>query len=327
MKSQLPKEIGVLDGLRGFAACAVMIFHFVCSTVGYFKSEVVLHIFDYGRFGVHLFFVISGFILPWSMRRGGYTHAKFFKFFLKRICRLEPPYIVSIISILLLVWVKSRYMGYPPSDIGGAQIAAHFLYLVRFFEGFTWLNNVYWTLAVEFQYYLFIAVFFPLFVSGKRGLRYMLYALCLGGLWMTSDSFLPGNFPFFLMGIVLFLFQEEIIKGKEFIITTILCIAVIAYKLELGSLIFAPFGVAIIYFWPQAKPALLSSLGKMSYSIYLFHPILGSTVINVLSHRYKEDYQKVLVVSAGVIVTLLGSWIMYRLVERPSKRLASSIKY
>ena len=327
MKSQTLKEIGVLDSLRGFAACSVMIFHYVCTTTGYFTTPFVQTTFDYLRSGVQLFFVISGFILPWSMYRAGYTINNFFKFFLKRLSRLEPPYVVSLFAAIALLYLRNRLLGGATPEIEPVRVAEHFFYLIPFFEQYTWLNEVYWTLAVEFQYYIFIALLFPLFTSSQAYPRVLLYVICLIGPYMTSEDFLPFSLPFFLMGIVLFLRQEGLITMKEFISVFLACAIVSFLNHTAAAAIYSICGVLIIYFWPQKKPAIFSALGKMSYSIYLFHPIFGATLINVLSHRYREDYQKVLVVSAGVIVTLLGSWIMYRLVERPSKRLASSIKY
>lgn len=327
MKSTGLKEIGVLDSLRGFAACSVMVFHFVCTTVGYFPSPWIQKNFDYARSGVQLFFVISGFILPWAMYRGGYTLDKFFKFFLKRLSRLEPPYIVSVFTALALLWIRSRVMGESLPTIEGGRVAAHFFYLIPFFDDYAWLNRVYWTLAVEFQYYIFIALLFPLLVSGRWISRLGIYLLCLAGPWLSFEDFLPFSLPFFLMGISLFLYMEDKIGIKEFISVLTACIIAVLMTNTTAATIYSLAGVFIIYNWPAKKPKFLTSLGKMSYSIYLFHTLIGATVVNVLSHKYTEPYQKILVVFAGIAVSLISAAIMYYLVERPSKRLAASIKY
>ena len=327
MKSQTLKEIGVLDSLRGFAACSVMVFHYVCTTTGYFTSDLVQSTFDVFRSGVHLFFVISGFILPWSMLRGGYTITKFFKFFLKRLCRLEPPYIVSVLTAIVLLFLRSRMIDHATPNLDAGRVAAHFFYLVPFFEKSTWLNEVYWSLAVEFQYYIFIALLFPLLMSKNVLIRIGLYLLCMAGPWLTGEAFLPALLPFFLMGITLFLNQEGIISKKEFLVVLLCCAIVGGLKSTVAASVFSLAGVLIINNWPDFKPILFSKLGKMSYSIYLFHPLIGGSLVNILSHRYTEPYQKVLVIVAGVMATLLSSAIVYYFVERPSKRLASSIKY
>lgn len=327
MKSTGLKEIGVLDSLRGFAACSVMVFHFVCTTTGYFTTDFVQTFFGYFRSGVHMFFVISGFILPWSMHRGGYTLSTFFRFFIKRLTRLEPPYIVSVIAAVVLLFLRSKLMNGSAPEIDGGRVAAHFFYLIPFFEEYSWLNEVYWSLAVEFQYYIFIALIFPVLMSGNFLIRIIIYSFCLAGPWLSGEAFLPALLPFFLMGITLFLHQQGIIAITEFVIILIACASVGVLKSTGAAAVFSLAGVFIINTWPTRKPRLLSQLGKMSYSIYLFHPIIGATLINVLSHRYTESYQKPLVILAGVSVTLIGSAIMYYLVERPSKGLAASIKY
>ena len=74
-------EIPVLESLRAFAATSVCLYHFVCTTTDYVHNESVLNLFSLGEYGVHLFFVISGFIIPWSMYRAGYEIKHFFTFF------------------------------------------------------------------------------------------------------------------------------------------------------------------------------------------------------------------------------------------------------
>jgi peptidoglycan/LPS O-acetylase OafA/YrhL len=43
-----------------------------------------------------MFFVLSGFIIPYSMARASYTVADFPRFVLKRVTRIDPPYLVAI---------------------------------------------------------------------------------------------------------------------------------------------------------------------------------------------------------------------------------------
>ena len=59
-----------LDLLRGVAALAVCLFHFDYD--GALGIPSVSHVLSYGYLGVQMFFVISGFIIPYSMLRSGY---------------------------------------------------------------------------------------------------------------------------------------------------------------------------------------------------------------------------------------------------------------
>ena len=107
--------------------------------------------------------MISGFVIPWSLHRSGYQLHDFHRFVLKRLLRLEPPYLVALASVVAFAafyaWVKQR--PFPPEEHWWLQVALHLGYLTRFF-GFDWLNDLYWTLAVEFQFYLLIGLVFPL---------------------------------------------------------------------------------------------------------------------------------------------------------------------
>jgi peptidoglycan/LPS O-acetylase OafA/YrhL len=67
-------HIPVLDSLRGLAAISVCIYHFVVGPINFVKDENVLNVFSYGKYGVQLFFVISGFIIPWSLHNKKYEN-------------------------------------------------------------------------------------------------------------------------------------------------------------------------------------------------------------------------------------------------------------
>ncbi|MGZ3885532.1 MAG: acyltransferase family protein, partial [Bacteroidia bacterium] len=216
-------QVPVLDSLRAIAAWSVCLYHFVCSTIGLFAPGRLTDAFYYGQYGIHVFFVISGFVIPWSMYHSGYRIGSFFKFVAKRFTRIEPPYIASIILVLLIVFVKSR-MGYGTADAYGqsvtpARVFLHLGYLINFFPQYAWLNGVYWTLAIEFQYYLIMALMFLLFVHPDRLIRYLAYALCFAMSLLVPDV-LHAHFPFyaplFLFGIIVFLKMTSRIAAAEF---------------------------------------------------------------------------------------------------------------
>lgn len=75
------KNIPILNSLRFFAAFSVCMFHFVCKVTGFIKDEFTLSLFDNGKYGVQMFFVISGFIIPWSMYYSRYKKKIFLNFY------------------------------------------------------------------------------------------------------------------------------------------------------------------------------------------------------------------------------------------------------
>ena len=127
-----------VDALRALAALWVCLFHFTSAT----------GIGAYGYLGVTIFFVISGFIVPYSMMRGGYTIAAWPTFMLKRLARLEPPYLASI-GLILALGAFDMFRGFP-QEWTAAQIVGHLGY-ANAFLGLPWLNGPYWSLAVNFS--------------------------------------------------------------------------------------------------------------------------------------------------------------------------------
>ena len=99
-------RLRTLDALRSIAVLAVCSFHYTnaqfIERFGHFQASG-----KYGLLGVKIFFVISGFIIPFSMFRAGYQVRSFFQFMLKRIARLDPPYLASIAIVVLGFWLSS----------------------------------------------------------------------------------------------------------------------------------------------------------------------------------------------------------------------------
>jgi peptidoglycan/LPS O-acetylase OafA/YrhL len=57
------------------------------------------------------------------------------------------------------------------------------------------------------------------------------------------------------------------------------------------------------------------------------HAIIGAASVNLLSHYTHSLLSKLLVIVAGLMVTFLSSYLMYLIVERPSKKLSSKLSY
>ena len=119
-----------------------------------------LHDCDVGFYGVICFFVISGFALSHSLG-DDYVASSFGRFMARRLVRIEPTYFASIVVSSLIVIVLTRIAPHGiPWLPSGKQLLCHALYLVPFTNQ-EWINPAYWTLAVEFQFYLAIGLLYP----------------------------------------------------------------------------------------------------------------------------------------------------------------------
>lgn len=322
-------NIPVLESLRAFAATSVCLFHFVCTTTDYVHNETVLNIFSFGEYGVHLFFVISGFIIPWSMHRGGYQIKNFFSFLWKRLLRLEPPYLVSVVIASILLVMRLHFYGSTgKGELSLDRILLHIGYLIPFFDNHRmWINQVYWTLAIEFQYYITMALLFIPLIKGNIWTRIAIYAGCIIASLFKDHSFLPVWLPIFCVGILLFLDYVEKISKKEFFIAMGAMLIWIALRHPIGAILSVSFGFVMIYKFKNLSTTIGNFMGQFSYSFYLFHPVIGGTLINVLSHQYNTPFEKIMVFAIGFILTVFGSYIMYLLVEKWSRRLSKKIVY
>ncbi len=90
----------------------------------------------YGYLGVDIFFVISGFVIPWSLYRTRYAIRDYPRFLLKRNVRLYPPYLASIaISILATNFILVPLFKIPHMTVTGRDLLLHFRLPERSFQG------------------------------------------------------------------------------------------------------------------------------------------------------------------------------------------------
>lgn len=323
-------HIQVINSLRGLAALAVCVYHFVCTTTGYVTNNYVLDIFHFGNKGVHVFFIISGIVIPLSMIKANYKYSLFFKFILKRFTRIEPPYLGVVLLGIIYLIARNYVPSANPIDLTPSfrDVMLHLGYLVPFVEDAKWINPVFWTLSIEFQYYLFLAVSFPLVLSNKYYLRYLFYAISLYGpmLLVRDQSFYPFWSPYFSLGIFYILYRTQKINNLEYVIITLLAAVQIVNNQGYLDLGIGVGTLLIIHNFSTFKNKIGEFLGDISYSVYLLHSIVGSAFVNFMSHRYTEPYQKVIVILFGIGITIGASYIYWKLIEKPSQKLAKRIK-
>ena len=71
-------NIPVVASLRGIAASMVCLYHFTCGNTSFISNENMFkQVASVGWLGVEIFFVISGFVIPYSMAKNGYQLRNF----------------------------------------------------------------------------------------------------------------------------------------------------------------------------------------------------------------------------------------------------------
>ena len=161
-----------VDGLRGIAAMLVVLGHFRGAVNETAVSEWIWSpietFFSYGYLGVDIFFVISGFVISYSVRNADHTPGFLFRFGLRRSIRLDPPYWLTI--FLELILIKLGLLIFPHLDSSFPsleKILAHFIYMQNLL-GYGNILAVFWTLCYEVQFYL-VFVSFLVLLRNLRG--------------------------------------------------------------------------------------------------------------------------------------------------------------
>src|ERR1019366_8424925 len=251
--------------------------------MGFVKPNTLLYYSGaYGGLGVAAFFVISGFVIPLSLERSGYRVSSFGRFLLRRFVRLDPPYLVAIAASLALAGYYAR-VTHTPLAFSTTQILLHIGYLNVFFS-YPWINPVFWTLAVEVQYYILMGLAFPSLKKPKLFWLVLAPGCVALAVMIPASGYIFRYFPLFLYGIAAFHRQEGVLGTRSFllIIFCVCCSAVIA--LGLASAVAGLVTVLCIAF-VRFAPRALSRLGAISYSLYLIHGPIGFTIASVLVRR------------------------------------------
>ena len=316
------QRIGVINALRGLAAVAVAWGHFVYGQGHYLSLSG-----KYGYLGVHVFFVISGFVIPWSLHRVHYVLRDYPHFLLKRNLRLYPPYLASIVITLLAVnFIMAPLLHLPRLAPSGRDLLLHATYLNDIL-GVPWINVVYWTLAIEFQWYLLVGLIFPLLATRNRPLRFLGITSLMAAFYLIPYyKFVFHSIPIFLIGVFVFQYRAQLISLLEMFGL----IAVMAFAMwhPIGWIVaavatFTGLIIALVTFELRA----LDRVGDVSYSLYLLHLPIGITLIGCLSRwlPYSGSYLGVLD-ALGLAVCGLAAWAMYQAIERPSQEMSSAIR-
>ncbi|MGA3097674.1 MAG: acyltransferase [Bryobacteraceae bacterium] len=317
-----------IDCLRGIAAFAVCCCHAI--TQGPLSSSA-----HYGWLGVYVFFVVSGFVIPFSLWRANYTVGSYPRFLAKRLVRLDPPYLVSIATAIALHYVSYLSPGFrgQAPHYTPAMILMHLGYLNSFFGGITtWIIPVYWTLGVEFQYYVLVGLLYPLLASRRVWAQIALFALCLASsgfrfpLYAHEDQgALIGHYSIaFLLGILTFRLRAGLLSARFFVPLAIV-LAVLLSGTSGAIISVTALSTALFIAFVSFKARVFMWLGSISYSLYLFHLLVVDRVLHVGLRLVHSELLVFCVQLAAIGAAILFAWGASRLIEEPFKRMASRI--
>jgi peptidoglycan/LPS O-acetylase OafA/YrhL len=343
-----------IDSIRGIAALCVVFEHVLGILAKHMGPEqvafadAIVNRFGFGKFGVVLFFIVSGFVVPFSLRGPRWQGLRHFA--ISRFFRLYPAYWVSILAALILIpWALD-----PPASVGSVLVN---LTMLQQFVGVPNLMLLYWTLQIELIFYVFCAF---VFVCGQLDKPRMIFRYALiflaSALGLAAARYhfalkLPVAVP---LGLVMmcfgllyrrgFLEQEADAKRYAYWLLGLFgalmpVIALLAYNQDMGfgerwtvyTVSYLSAVVAFIFLttFMRLRQPFFVWLGRISYSVYLFHPI----VIFLYRRTMGEALYALPILLHFVIVsglTLGLCHLLFIYIEAPSvllgKRLTRSVK-
>lgn len=323
-----------LDGLRGIAALSVLIYHFTGPYNSRFTGDPRPVIdFTFGALGVQLFFLISGFVILMSAKRAKSPS----DFVISRAARIYPAYWASLlVAIAFGFWFNLEI-----SELSVGEVIINFSMVQR------WLLvpnavDVYWTLAVELQFY--VMVFILLLITRARITDRVVTTVCSVWLFASlavavwaspfSSGLDPQNVitpvkmilnlsiaeygPLFCVGMLAYISRRNGKTTPMISLAGVVSVIVAGLlKSWLHGLIIA--GICAVFIFITQRPntrfltmPALQWLGKISYSLYIVHSVVGYVAIRIALPLIGRDWAIV----AAAIVSVLAAWAVYEIAER-----------
>ena len=311
-----------IDLLRAIAALTVCFAHF--NALHMMGDGLLSDFCFHGYLGVDIFFVISGFVIPLSLLHTKYKIGDLKTFLVSRFLRLYPAYLTSI-AIVLGLWYLATlvpgFRGNPPS-FTLLQLASNMLFICGF-NGEGWFIDVFWTLAIEAQYYVLIAISFPVLFSPNPVLRRgSLILWIVAPVFVSLGSTVFAWAPLFALGITAFLRKEKKVGLVEFVIALIAAAALQTYARNWHSGLVGVITALIILYLPNLRVGFLAYIGKISYSLYLIHLPISIKVSNLSGRLPDAAWVKPLSAVASLCLSLVAAGFLFYFIEKPSHQLA-----
>lgn len=283
------QRLSALDALRGIAALGVVLFHYLP-----YYDQLYGHTFtppailDFGRYGVHLFFILSGFVIFMTLER---TRTAGW-FGLARAFRLMPALWAGIAITFLMV----HALGPEDRAVSFGSALLNVTLLHEYLE-FPHVDGAYWSLVIEATFYCWITLLFYGLKEWSR-IRIALWiwvAISYAGvIWwkaipdaldfLVKDLLFVKYAPLFVSGMLIYRWHQH---GRPIALDGLLLAlaighALVAYKAPFNVFVLGCYGVFVLavagYLNLLANRAMLW-LGSLSYALYLVHQNIGYGVI------------------------------------------------
>lgn len=305
--------------------------------------------FNFGPFGVSLFFLISGFVIPFSLAK-----TTRLRFLAARALRIYPTYIACLAISLFAVWLSSRYWSLP---FGWSFThLLHNALLIGSVTGYGSVDMVNWSLAIEIKFYVLACLLAPWITQG-RIVPLVATSLAVAALAVWVAYLMPAAsnsislyvtslhfnllvhdllfIPFMFVGTVFSYRFRGLITQRQMLVgvVTLFGIFIAAwphtilkdqFPLVPLNYFYALCVFAAAYAWRRhfrpIKP--VDWFASISYPVYALHSLVGYVTLRFLGAIGVTYYLAVLL-AALLIIAL--AFVVHRLVEVPTQNLGKRV--
>lgn len=322
-----------INVLRGLAALFVAFLHFFINTQSFYGDTqwsqalepFVLGTFDIGKFGIGLFFLVSGFLIPYSLERS----KSIFSFAVHRVFRLYPAYWLSIILFLCL----NSWLSYQAKPTTGAIISN--LTMLQGYLRQPDLIGAFWTLQIEMTFYILCVFLFFLGLSRKT--VQIFYFFLLSTILIALLAHFGKHVPTALFIALSLMFcadalRRQIPNVKQLWLSMAFCLLPICWlaygKLSIRYILSYWAAMAVFYLVYKFQEfnwfslPIFTFLADVSYSVYLLHDPIGIQLAKSLA---SQGYSATISYTVALAITIASSWVVYKLIELPAIRLGRKV--
>lgn len=323
----------MVDGLRGWLALGVFFTHVAIMhtyyTIGKWDASVAVFYELTGQIAVSLFFMITGFLFWGRVLRSGVA-LDVPAFYVSRLRRIVPMYLVSVVMSLAVIVVLSGFrLNESPLELlreARSWFSFGFMYAgdINGIKDAHHINAVYWTLAFEWGFYISLPLLAILF--HRLGMFFVFpiaFIYCLQA---------PVTLNFIFGALAAILIEKKAVDDrlKSWIFAPLPIAALVAVFTFPTAFALSPVALMFIFFLfvvaGNSLFGLLASgparlLGTISYSIYLVHCIVLYVVVLAVN-QYEpiaslDPGEYWIVAGAAAVIAVLLSAVTYRCVEHP----------
>ena len=349
-----PGKLVFANQLRGLCVLAVMLVHYTV-VVQYLRPDVawvvaspklnttvpnILPYFyppwlDLGKFGVAAFFLISGFVIPFSLRNK--TPANFL---LSRALRIFPTFWASLLAQWAVIHASGVYWHIQPAFSARNYLPnALLIDTTLSLPSVDWIS---WTLSIEVKFYILAALLRPFLLVHRI---WPLLAIAASALALNVATY-AGWIPlppalaaeamylgFIQIGTAFYYRYRSAITNAQLATCVLILFAVFLINYDLGpsridflSLHTASFGIALLVFAAgymfraRFRPARwLDAMAAISYPLYLVHAATGFAIINFAIMAWHIPYAAAALLAAAASMLLAA--LLHISIETPTIRL------